>query len=330
MLLALVATGIVSCTGGKSPNNATQVVSTGDTLIDRLTAAIYDDTTNAAAYFNRSLAYAKKDFYDLAFADISKAVELDSSKAEYYLHLADMSFRLNKTRATRDALMRVRIIDPNNYDAALRLAELFLYVRQSDLSLKYLDTVLTKDPLNEKALLMTGFNQKEKGDTAGAIKTFRTAIDNNPKFYDAQMQLGVLMQAQNNKLAVDYFTNCIKINPNSEEALYGRGLWYQDHDELNKAIQDYTSIILINKNNSQAHFNLGYIHQIYLKVYREAIKHYSNAIDANPKYYQAYYNRALCLETLGDIGNAKTDYQKALELKPDYPVAREGLERVSK
>ena len=92
-------------------------------------------------------------------------------------------------------------------------------------------------------MLMKGFNLKEKGDTSAAIKTFQKAVENNPQYFEAFMQLGMLMQAQNNKLALNYFNNALKIKPNSEEALYGRGLWYQDHNDFNKAIQDRKSVV---------------------------------------------------------------------------------------
>ena len=130
---------------------------------------------------------------------------------------------------------------------------------------------------------------------------------------------------------MDYYTNALKIKPNSEEAMYGLGLWYQDNQEFNKSIQFYTDIIQINPKNKNAHFNLGYIHHEYLKVYDQAIKHYTDAINADPNYAEAYYNRGLCYEYVGNITAAKEDYTKALQLRQNnYPHAKEGLERVSR
>jgi tetratricopeptide (TPR) repeat protein len=68
---------------------------------------------------------------------------------------------------------------------------------------------------------------------------------------------------------------------------------------------------------------------VLLKVYDEAIKHYSHAIDADPNYAEAFYNRGLCYETVGNIMAAREDYQRATQLKPDYKVAEDGLKRVS-
>ncbi|HRR24556.1 MAG TPA: tetratricopeptide repeat protein, partial [Bacteroidia bacterium] len=230
-----------------------------------------------------------------------------------------------------NALVKVRQMQPSNFDAAFKLAEIFLYTNNQEQSLLYLDTVLQKDPKNTKALLMQGFNLKEKKDTAAAIASFRNAVAIDPNFYEAQIQLGLLMYLQNNKLCVDYYTNALNIKANSEEAMYGLALWYQDHQEYNKAIQYYTEIIQINPKNKNAHFNLGYIHHEYLKVYDQAIKHYTDAINADPNYAEAYYNRGLCYEYVGNITAAKEDYTKALQLRQNnYPHAKEGLERVSR
>lgn len=300
-------------------------------IISELTDKIAKDSSNTKLLFDRSKAYAEKSMYDLAFADMEKVMVLDSNKPEYLLQYADMSFRMNKVRASRDALQRVRALQPDNYDAAFRLAELYLYSNNQNISLQYLDTVLSKDPRSTKALLMRGFNQKEKGDTTGAIKTFRTAIDVDPKFYEAQMQLALISQAQNNNIAIEYYKNALALQPKSEEAMYGLGMWYQDHNDYNKAIETYTEIIKLNPKNKNAHFNLGYLCQIQLKVYDEAIKHYTNAIEADPGYAQAFYNRGLCFEYVGNIAAAKDDFAKALALRNNnYPVAQEGLDRVSK
>jgi tetratricopeptide (TPR) repeat protein len=134
---------------------------------------------------------------------------------------------------------------------------------------------------------------------------------------------------KNNMLALQYFNGALKVKPQSEEALYGRAMWYQEHmQDYDKAIQDYTSIIQLNPRNRNAHFNLGYIHYQYLKVYDQAIKHYSDAINADAAYAEAFYNRGLVYETVGNIMAAKSDYTKAIELRPGYVLASDGLQRV--
>lgn len=297
-------------------------------LILELSDKIKTEPFNADLFFTRAKAYQADKNLTSAYDDLQKAIKLDSTKTEYLMTMSDLSFKLNKIKNSKACLEKVRTIDPDNYDAALKLAELYLYVRQNNLSITYADSVLIMQPDNGKALLLKGFNLKELGDTASAIKIFQKAVEYDQQFFEAYIQLGVLFQLKNNKLALEYFNNALRIKPNAEDALYGRGLWYQDHNEINKAIQDYTTIIQINPTNKNAHFNLGYIHQSLLKVYDEAVKHYSRAIEADPSYVEAYYNRGVCYETLGNISMARVDYEKAIEIKPDYKPAKDGLARM--
>jgi Tfp pilus assembly protein PilF len=67
----------------------------------------------------------------------------------------------------------------------------------------------------------------------------------------------------------------------------------------------------------------------YLQLYRDATHHFTDAIEVDPSYFQAYYNRGYCFELMGDINNAAKDYRKALEIQPDYDLAANGLSRVT-
>ena len=214
---------ITACTNNKNETKETK------DKIALLTENIKADSTNPKNYFDRATAYAQKSMFDLAYFDMEKAINIKPSDPEYLMLYSDLSFRMNKVKDARNALVKVRQMQPSNFDAAFKLAEIFLYTNNQEQSLLYLDTVLQKDPKNTKALLMQGFNLKEKKDTAAAITAFRNAVAIDPQFYEAQIQLGLLMYLQNNKLCVDYYTNALKIKPNSEEAMYGLGLWYQDN-----------------------------------------------------------------------------------------------------
>ena len=320
-----------SCNNKKNESDSKNSVvdsSSANKAITELTQQITANPSDAALFFKRAKAYEADKNLVSSYDDLEKAIQLDSNKTEYLMFMSDVSFRLNKIKNAKACLEKARGMDSGNYDAALRLSEIYLYVRQNAISILYADTVLDKQPDNGKALLLKGFNLKEKGDTTGAIKVFQKAVEYDQQFFEAYMQLGILFQSKNDKLALDYFNNALRIKPNAEDALYGRGLWYQDHNEINKAIQDYTSIIQINPANKNAHFNLGYIHQSILKVYDEATKHYTRAIEADPTYVEAYYNRGVCYETVGNISMARLDYEKAIELRPDYNPAKEGLARI--
>ncbi len=333
LLCLLIAVFFFSCTNKNNENKQTAPFTATDTTavgkaIVAMTEKITANPAEASLLHERAKLYIQQKNYQYAMDDVNKAISIDSTKASYYITLSDLYFAANKTFYAKSALEKSLAINPDDVEAQLKLAEIYFIVRKYTEAASHLDAVFKKEPLNTKASFMKGMIYKETGDTAKAVATFQTVIDNDQSNYDAYMQIGILYSIKNNPLAVDYYKGALRVKPRSEEALYGRAMFLQDHNEIDKAIQDYTSIIQLNPKNKNAHFNLGYIHYAYLKVYDQAIKHYTDAITADPEYTEAYYNRGLCYEALGNIAAAKADYQKAIDQRPGYELAMKGLERV--
>ena len=61
-----------------------------------------------------------------------------------------------------------------------------------------------------------------------------------------------------------------------------------------------------------------------------AIEHYTNAIRVEPRYIEAYYNRALCYEQLNEPQKAVADLKTALKLNPQYDEAAVLMGRILK
>ena len=63
---------------------------------------------------------------------------------------------------------------------------------------------------------------------------------------------------------------------------------------------------------------------------KKALEYFTRAINANPKYAEAYFARGACYQELNDKANASADYQMCLQLKPNYEPAVEGLNSIGK
>jgi tetratricopeptide (TPR) repeat protein len=297
--------------------------------IAEATKLLESNPSNAELLHQRAQLYIKQRNMEGAVKDITAALAIDSSKADYFITLSDLQLAANKPSKAKQSLERSLSIEPDNKEGNMKLAELFFIARQYDSSFVFLNKVLRKEINNPKAYMMKGMAYKEMGDTSKAISSFQTAIEQDAKYYAPFMQLAILFEEKNSPVAEQYYNGALRINPRSEEALYKRGLWYQEYKrDYDKAIQDYTSLLQINPENKYAHFNLGYVHFQYLKVYDQAIKHYTDAIAADGNYAEAYYNRGLAYETVGDIGAAKLDYEQALRIRPGYELAEAGIGRV--
>lgn len=305
------------------------VAGTPDALKE-LNEKIAQNPDNPLLYNQRAQYYLHKENIDSAFRDINQALLLDSLNANFYVTLSDIYMAGGMVTNTLAALEKAMQIDPENIEAILKRAELHLFFEQYKEVMELTSKALDIDKVNPQAYFIRGMTYKFKGDTANAIRSIQMCVDQDQDNYHAYIQLGILYAAQNNPLAIEYYNNAINLRPRSIEALYNLGIFYQDNDMLNEALRTYTNLLQIDSTYTHAHYNIGYIHMVYLEMYREAIKHFGKAIMYNPNYIEAYYNRGYCYELLGDVHNARADYYRALDISTNYQLAIEGLNRLDR
>lgn len=89
-----------------------------------------------------------------------------------------------------------------------------------------------------------------------------------------------------------------------------------ENGEYYGAIEDYTKAIEINPNYANAYYNRG-IAKKNLEDYYGAIADFSEAIELDPDDAAAYYNRGFAKYYLEDYYGAIKDYTRAIELDPD-------------
>jgi len=328
-LIAISLLFLVACNqdAQKQENSGAKTINPALAVLNDAIAA---DSINAGLYLKRAKYYVDDKSFSLALEDAQKAYELDSTNSTILLLLADIYFFRNETRFTKEMLMKYLATNPTDYNANIKLAELLYYVKQYDEALKYLNAVYKTHDTEIKPNFLSAMIYKEQGDTSNAIAYFNKCIAIDANHFDSFEQLAYIATAQKKPAAMDFFNSSLKINPQSITALYGRAMLYQQLNDLDNAIKDYTTIIELKPNMFDAHFNMGYIHQVNLKLYREAIKYYNQAISIQPTNVRAFYNSGICFELLGDIQNARQAYQKCIEIMPEYKPAREALKRVMK
>lgn len=111
------------------------------------------------------------------------------------------------------------------------------------------------------------------------------------------------------------------------EALVMRGLLYDDEEEYEKAIADYTAALKLVPNDHATLVLRGNSHDANGSP-QLAIADYTAAIKIAPDDAAAYYNRATVYEELGEKDKAIADYAKALQIDPEYTDAKEALDQL--
>lgn len=317
---------LTSCSGDDEKITATK--DSIPTDLKALNEGIKADSMNPELYYERSQYYFSKMQIDPAIYDIRRSIELDSTKVKYHLAMGDYHFAINKTRITIESLKRALRQEPENTEVLLKLGELYYIVQKYDTAVYYVNRSLSKESFNAKAHFQKGMILKEAGDTATAVLSFQTAVEQDPRYYDAYVQLGQLQAIRNNPLALGYLENAINLRPKSTEARYFRAMFYQNNKDFKRAKTEYDEILQNDSLNTFVWYNLGYLAFNGDKDFKTALKYFDKSFNLNPNYADAVYMRGLCHENLGEKQLAAKDYNAAIIISPNHEKAVEGLKRI--
>ena len=253
---------------------------------------------------------------------LSEALANDSNDLELNLLLADVLLKKGDYKKAYFTLQNARNTDSTNVEVNLKLSQFHLFLGKYQEAISSANDVLKKEKSNAQAYFLKGMSYKGVGDTVKAYSSFQTTIEQDASYYDAFIQLGILASARHDSLAVYYFDNALNLKANSPEALYNKALFFQQHGALNKAFNTYITIAEGNHFYGSAMFNCGSI--LYEQGdFTSALKFFNVASQYNS--HKAFYMRGLIYEQQNKKDSALAEYQKCLDIKPDYTLAQKRL-----
>jgi tetratricopeptide (TPR) repeat protein len=298
--------------------------------LDRLNNAIEADSTNVDLYIQRANLHLQYQDPNRALGDIGDALEIEPKNAQLYVILADTYMAMGEMNSCIEALDKAEELDPENASGLLKQAEVYLILRDYQTSFKKIRQVLQIDTYNPTAYFIRGYGLLEYGDTNAAVRNLMTAVEQDQEYYEAFMQLGLLYAEKGDPLAVSYYNNAIQSRPNRPEPYYFLGMFFQEREELLKAVEVYNNLLAIDPEYTDAYYNLGYIYLVYLEEYDLAVNYFGNVLDREEANYEAWYNRGYAHELGGNHVEARKDYKQALKLVPNYNLAVEGMNRLDR
>lgn len=312
-------------------NNSSTVTIEASDSIDSLAyynKIILKDLNNPENYIQKARYLLRHGTQEEVFAEIDRAIKIDSLNPSHFNLKSDILYKRKQIGTSRIWAEKAKSIDPENIDANMRMAWIYLIVENYDKAIEHANIALKKDLYFADAYFVKGMAYKYQGNFKNAVSNFRTASEQNPDHYDAWLQLGDLHALAKNELAVAYFNNAISVDSSRYEGHYNKGYFLQENGEYQEALQVYSDLIRHNNSFYNAYFNRGYIYFEYLNEPDSAIHEFSKTIGFNPLNYKAFYNRGLAYEQAGNSSEALINFSKALELKPDYDLAAQAKSRV--
>ena len=301
--------------------------------ISLLSEKINKNPSNTDYLIDRAMFNLDKNKHESALFDLKQCLLIDSLNSEFNFLAAQSYFEISKYDKTKSEYGKLALecikkstdSDPNNHLALSLHGELNIayarYKQAIDLFNKSLK--IKYNQFKTHHLMGYAFKQLNQHDIA--IDCFQNSISINPIYTQSYIEIGLIYQLRNDTLTEIYYNNVLDIDSSDVITLYNLALYYQDNKLYNKALVTYNKLLVFDAFNTNTHYNIGFIH-MELKLFNIAINNFADAIYSNSVFYQAYYARGVCFETLGNIAQAEVDYRRAIEINPDYTFAIDALE----
>ena len=165
-------------------------------------------------------------------------------------------------------------------------------------------------------LFVDGTNKDKEGDYEGSIVDYTKSLDlvKNENCYFNRGYVYLIVG--NTPLALQDFTEALRISPAHKEAIFGRGIARFEMGDYESAEVDLKQYI-DQVNSNPVAFNYMAALCFLQKDYQCALENYSDVIRCDSLFVDAYTNRAMIKHYLKDYLGALTDLDAAIKQTPD-------------
>ena len=149
--------------------------------------------------------------------------------------------------------------DPTNTDALFNLAAI-CYLRQKfDSALELMEECLTADPAKPQAHYQRGLVRSAMGDLSGALADFDTELQLHPHDLEVMLSRGVTLSKLGNTTdALASYEQAMRLTPEDPRSYHNRGLLREESDP-DGALSDFTDAINCDPSYVDAYICRGFL-----------------------------------------------------------------------
>ena len=122
-------------------------------------------------------------------------------------------------------------------------------------------------------------------------------------------------------LAILTYKRALELDPECAAIYHRLGLAYYKEGEFDDAKKAFQKAISLNPLSAHYHYSLGQLLQDYHDLdgaWREAIHEFTQAIELDPSYVEAWYDRGSLYDKRGELEKACHDFQQVVAQMPNY------------
>jgi len=301
-----------------------------------LSERVNDNPNNVIPLLNRAKYNLDKKKYESALFDLKQCIKLDSLNSECNYLAALSYFEISKYDKTKtdygkyalECIKKSLKRNSENYLAFGLFGEINIAFARYQEAIDMFNKSLSIEYNQHKIHHLMGYSFKKLGQFEISMNCFQNSININPDFIEPYIEIALIYQAKNDTLTKTFYRNALKIDSSNIIVLYNLGLYYQNNLFYNEALSTYNDLLSYDSFNANTHYNIGFIH-MELDLHEIAVNNFADAIYSNSAFYEAYYARGICFETLGNIAQAEVDYKRSIEINPDYLYAKDALKNLN-
>lgn len=209
-----------------------------------LEKAVQLDESNVDALLLLAEVHFLQRRYDAALQTVNRALRIDEHLAQGYFIKGFVYKELGDTTVAKSSFQTAVEVDPNHYDSYMQLGS--LYGHQGDpIALEYFETALEIRPKSAEAFYHRGMFLQAGGKYDEALANYRDMIDADPNNPLGYYNSGYIYLTQ--KLAFDtamaYFDSTLAVRPDYVDAVYNKGLCYEEMGKPGMAEREYATAL---------------------------------------------------------------------------------------
>ncbi len=302
--------------------------------------AVELDEKNVEALYGLARAQLRLRLFSPAVENLKAAISLDASYTPAYVALAqaytDQYINARDREAARALLDQALLvlndaerINPEYYAIYNQRGLIYQYKGDPEKAAEAFEKALSINNEDPIVLYNLALTKLSLGQLDEALSLLKRAVAVAPQDAYVRARYGALL-AVKGRLddALFELEQAVRLDPTNALAWSYLGQVRFQRKEYEEALTALSRAVERDPSHyPEAYFYLG---RVYMErgEYDEARYNLSKAVVLDPANAEYRYWLGHANEKLGDMEGAAAQYKKAIELRPDYPEAREGLARV--
>lgn len=295
-----------------------------------LTEAIQENPGIAENYYQRARLFYQRASWEMAQTDLQKALSIRPNVSKYLLLLGQILVEKKQFQAALASLQKAESLNFSSSLLFLTQARAYVGLQDSFNAQNALKKVLQMNPLSGDPFATQADIRLLVKDSLGAIASWKKVIQFAPHDMEGYRQLLHLYQKKNwNDSVLTLNERAIRLFPDSTVFQLTKAQTLASMYMLDSAVAVYSQVLRKNPNTVEALWQLGAIH---LKKNRPelALACYRSALGLSKNQVEAYVKAGALAETISKFQDALSIYEGGLRNHPGNYNLELGVERVSK